>query len=364
MISEARKTRCGRIGVRTLALLIGLTGPAVSQEKKIAVSDSFSFLEAEHNVRHEFVQRYPLLDQFSASMGSQASKNRYAADLMKRFDQLPDDQKFAPDFGYVMEGKVKIKKKTALLPSYWQRSLAGLMKALPFGDAMAKTYLGGNAAKTEMENSEAPNRLALDNMQNFRELAVGYKIASGEDFDHAAALARTRYILTMFGKAQEDVSLPCPFSIYLLDVDTLASSDTDGPSVPREIIGHLLGKKSPEYLQFPEDSREQKSVALKHAYLHLLADAQRVATVPSAETLNGYLQFAALQLSATNGNWYIADEFNKVYSFSDLMRATFGDAELQKFNREPEGPEKDADRVAVILLWTQYRLGTSGWMIG
>ena len=354
----------GRMAFLTLALTIGLAGHAVSQEKKISNSDSTSFIQAEHSVRHEFVQRYPLLDQYSASMGSQAFKNSYAANLMKTLNQLPDDQKFFLDFAYVMEGKVELKKKTALPPSYWQRSLAELMTALPFGDAMAKTYLGVNAAKTEMENSEAPNRLALENMQNFRELILGYKIANGEDFDHATLIERARLILTMFTKVQEDVSLPCPYSIYLLDVDASDKSDLNSSSVPREIVGHLLGKKSPEYLQFPLESREQKSAALKNAYLHLLDNAQDVAAAPSAEILRGYLHVAALQLSASGGNWYIEDESNKTFSFSDLMRVTFGDAELQKFNHKPEGSEKDADRVAVILLWAQYRMGTSGWMIG
>ncbi len=345
-----------------MTIVLSLATSAVAQQTKFAPAAPAAFLEAEHNVRNEFVQRYPLMDQFKGAVGAQAGQNKAAIGLMKLADQQPVDQKFGLVFAYVMQGKVEAKKTTAAPPSYWQRQLGALMTALPFGDDMAKIYLAQSEARAALKNEEAPNRLALDSLQNFRTLIVGYGIATGAEFDHAVPLAKTRLILTMFANLQADIGLPCPFSIFLLDMEGAEADDTNNVPVAREAVGRLLGKSSADYLHFPEYSREQKSVALKHAYLHLLQNSQKVAAAPSFENLNDYLRVAGM--SSNSGTWSVQEESGNAHPFSELMRVTFGDAELRKFSQKSEGPEKDADRVAVILLWAQFRMGSSGWMIG
>ena len=340
-------------------LVLSLVVRAVAQQTKVAPADSAAYLQAEHTVRHEFVQRYPLLDQAKASLGPRGMKNKGAAGLFKTIDGLPDDQKFGLVFAYVMQGRVEAKKSTAAPPTYWQRQLGALMATVPLGGEVAKPYLAQNESRAARENDEAPNRLALKSMQTFRALIVGYGMATGEEFDQAAPLARTRLILRMFAKAQGDIGLPCPFSIFLLDMD---AADADSPPMARETVGRLLGKSSAEYLHFPEFSREQRSLALKQAHLHLLEEARKVAAEPSIEALNRYLLVAGM--SCESGSWSVQEESGKAHAFAELMRVTLGDAEVQKFSHEAEGPAKDANRVAVLLLWAQYHLGTSGWLIG
>ena len=228
---------------------------AIAQETKLPAPDTPSYLEAEHNVRHEFLQRYPLADQMPAPVTRMDGQSKAGAAAMKMMqklmDQQPEDNKFALDFAYVMKGNVEAKKVNAKRPSYWQRQLAGLMEGLPFGGAMATSYLAQNQTRAAIANQEAPNRLALDNMQNFKILVIGYDIATGEEFDHAAPLARTRLILTMFSKVQQDISPACPFSIFLLDIDESEANEPGVTPGARGLVEHLLGKSSPEYLRFP-----------------------------------------------------------------------------------------------------------------
>lgn len=362
MIAAMPKTWSEHLGCWSVIFALSIPVPAVPQQTKLAPANAGAFLEAEHAVRHEFLQRYSLSDQAMATMGPQTTKNRAVMQLLKTLDQLPDDEKFGTVFAYVMRGKVEAKKTTAAPPTYWQRQLGELMKALPFGDNAANAYIAQNETRASQENAEAPNRLAQERLQNFKTLVVGYRIATGAEFDQADPLEKTRLILSTFSKLQGDIGLPCPFSIFLLDMDAAQAGDADNPPVTRDVVGRLLGKSSTDYQHYPEYSREQKSVALKHAYLHLLEGAQKVAAAPSFENLHDYLPMAGM--SANRGSWSVQEETGNAHPFTEIMRATFGDTELQKFSHEAEGTEKDAERVAVILLWAQYRMGSSGWMIG
>lgn len=177
-----------------------------------AVADSPEFLRAEEQVRADFVAEHPYTlppeapKQFAALLKAHAdSKGMFDLAMAQRW-----------------EGKVEAKVPASRRPSYLKQQGAVLMKALPFGDALANQYVRSSAAEQESEKERRKDRLAQENLANYRTIAVGYGVVTASDFDAGKPLEKVRWTLEGLGKFQDDLLSPCPMTVYILDVSDSA----------------------------------------------------------------------------------------------------------------------------------------------
>ena len=383
---------------RTVALLVFLFGtelPVFSADTA-PPPDSPDFIAREEAVRQEFLARHPMpAGAFSG--------------------------KFVIAFAEAVRGEVEPpltpSSSSISKPSYWSKQGTAWLEGIPFGAAIAKAFSAGRQAQAgdgvdrhaaEAHADDRVDRIAMQNQQNFKLLVARLGIASEVEFESAEPLMRVRYLTKALRLLYDQVTFPCPLTVFLLDaspshmpeqptpnVDSetppagitekqwkkirsamkrapkYAHSDGAAPSQPstlpdsaRIYVSRLLGAQSTEYSDFPTYSREQKTNALSKAFKTFADAGIAVADDGRKERLVEYFKQLSANVRESPSGWALVDEFGRETQDTELIEKEFGALALKKFLAKPESPDKDSVRIAAFILFTQFQAVASGILAG
>ncbi len=365
------------------------------------------FAAQERQVRQQFLARHPL-----ALSGAQTT---FFSVVRQQGPEAEERVRFLVDFAGAMRGEVEPPPPKPVKPSYWKAQLTDQMDGIPFANAIARAL--GRAWNARHPPADELDLLALRNQQNFRAIVSGQGIATAEAFDAATPELRVRLLFRALRKLYEQIGSPCPYTVYLLDLspETSPAPATDGPSASapvlegphakeiaraiarakreakknpaaaaaeqppptdtddqsaesnygRFLVGQFLGRSSPEYTTFPHNTRQGNTDALMRSFLAFTGAGATALDNPADEKqLAAYLTYLGSSVERSPAGWVLRDDLGKPSPDILLIEQVFGKQARKAFQAEPEGPHKDAVRVAAIVLTTHFQIVAAGLLLG
>jgi hypothetical protein len=361
-------------------------------------TDNVDFAAREESVRQQFLVRHPsslnpIQKKFSAMIENHADEATAA------------NVRFVVGFALTLRGEVEPPPPTTPKPSYWQTQAATLLQGIPFGEAIGRAFGVGTQVAARPDEVD---KLAAENQQNFKMIVTSFGVASAEEFNSAPQPLRVRYLIKALRKMYDQIDFPCPYTVYLLDVSSEkpaedsapesdpsaippgmsakqwnkrqrdmkrakkyesggeSSSDERSPTddVSQIYVARLLGRGSKEFSEYSNYSREQKTKTLARAFKAFAEAGIRVADDGHVGALDSYLASLGFSLQQSPSGWAMSDERSRTTTDTELIKKEFGEAALKQFQAQAEGPDKDAVRVAAILLFTQFQIVAAGLIVG
>lgn len=304
---------------------------AAGAAQKATSGDSPEFLSREASVRHDFLVRYP------ANLGPLAK--------VVNSSNSTEQQLFDVSMAQVMLGKTQPANQK--LPAYWRARLAGFVETQ--SEALARLILGRNNDPSQVD-PKSVDKLAKLNMQAFRALALQYGgVASADVFDSSPPLVQARYIMTGMKGLLGDVSFPCPYTVYILDMDE--EQKDDQPDYARDYFATMAGRDNGDYAHFSSFNRQQKTDAFQRAFAALIDAGQNLALHPDQDTLAGFGRHFGVTVEHSGDNLtFVGPTGGKRETDSDVVFAVYGFDGLKAFKQMSEGPAKSDMRIAAVVL--------------